>query len=102
MAFEARLSINVNSKNPESKQMANPKRNMIKHPHMVTIVRCFRIPGKASKNTDIQHSKLPHTDDMARRINMKKNMKENRGATSISATPSGYTTNARPGPAVMT
>ena len=82
--------------------MANPKKNIIVHPRIVTIVRCFLMEGKASKKTDMQHSKLPQTDDMARRINIKKNMKEKRGATSISATPSGYTTNARPGPAVIT
>ena len=51
---------------------------------------------------EVQHSKLPQTDDMASRINIKKNMNEKSGATSISATPSGYTTNARPGPAVIT
>ena len=82
--------------------MANPKKNIIVHPRIVTIVRCVLMEGNASKKTDMQHSKLPQTDEMARRINIKKNMKEKRGATSISATPSGYTTNARPGPAVIT
>ena len=83
------MSIKVNNKNPESKQIANPKKNMIVHPKMVTMVRCFRMEGNASKNTDMQHSKFPQTEEIASNINIKKNMKENKGATSISATPSG-------------
>ena len=89
IAFEARLSIKVNRRNPESKQMANPNKNMITQPRMVTMVRRFLMLGNASKKTDIQHSKFPQTDEMASKINIKKNMKENKGATSISATPSG-------------
>ena len=69
--------------------MANPKRNIMMQPTMVTIVRRFRMLGKASKKTAMQHSKLPQTEDMANKINMKKNMNEKSGATSISATPSG-------------
>ena len=71
-------------------------------PKIVTMVRRFLMEGKASKNTDIQHSKLPQTEEIASKINIKKNINENKGATSISATPWGYTTNAKPGPAVIT
>ena len=75
---------------------------MMVQPRIVTMVLRFLMDGKASKNTDMQHSKFPQTDEIASKINIKKNIKENNGATSISATPSGYTTNARPGPAVIT
>ena len=47
-------------------------------------------------------SQLPQTDEMANKVNMKKNINENRGLTAIALTASGYTMKAKPGPASTT
>ena len=89
IALEDRSSMSWNSRKPESKQIGSPAKKATKQEIIITLIRLLRSLGNSSMMDAMKASHEPQTDEMARRISMKKNMNENRGETSMTVTASG-------------
>ena len=90
-ALAVLLSISWKSKYPESKHIGNPKRNATKQETTITATRLFLNCGNSSIMDATKASHPPHMEEMAKTVNMKKNMKLKKGPGFMTVTASGYT-----------
>ena len=82
--------------------MGNPIKNAKVQEQTITQTRFVRSHGISSRTAEIIASQDPHTEEIAKRHSIKKNMNENNGLIAIALTASGYTMKAKPGPASTT
>ena len=83
------LSINANSKLPDSKQIGNPSKKATKQENIITVTRFLRSLGNSSVMEAMRTSQPQLLDEIPKRINIKKNIKLKNGPGFMTLTASG-------------